>query len=509
MRAKNTAGEPAPARRGPRSLSLTGSLLLFVFTIPVLLLQSGCSANPATGKQQLNFYSEAQEIETGRKAAAEVAGQMPALENPELQAYVSGLGAKLAATSERPGLPWTFQVVDDPAVNAFALPGGFVYVTRGLLGTVTSEAELAAVMGHEIGHVTAQHGMNQMSKQQMAMGGLLVGAIVSPEVAQAADLVETGLSLLFLKYSRDDERQADDLGLRYLARARYEASEMPAVYSALEQVSQIEGGGRLPGWLSTHPDPGARRERSERLIAERRYKPGEIGGEAYLRRLDGLAYGPDPRQGYFDGQAFYHPEMAFRVEIPAGWQAVNEARRMIAAHPDGVAQVVLTLAAAKSADEAARGFLAQGGVQTIGSRRARLNGLAAVQADFSVQGQRAISGRAAFVEKGGRVFQLVGLVYSDRAGSVRGGFDTFLGSFATLKDPKRLNVQVQRLRVVELPRAMTFEEFERANPADADPRLAALINRIDDPARTLPAGTLLKRIEGKKAGPQAIGIQPR
>ena len=176
-------------RRGRRAGTLAG-----VAAALAAVALAGCASNPATGKSQLNFYSEAQEIEMGRQADAEIVQQLGLVDDPELQAYVSRLGGELAARSERPGLPWSFKVIDDPVVNAFALPGGYIYVTRGILAHMGSEAELASVLGHEIGHVTAQHSLNQISKQQVAMGGLLVGAILSPEVAQGAQAVQAGLA---------------------------------------------------------------------------------------------------------------------------------------------------------------------------------------------------------------------------------------------------------------------------------------------------------------------------
>ena len=494
------ARHPARVTRGGFALH-AGALLL--------ALASGwsasCAANPATGKSQLNLYSEAQEIELGRQAAAEVEQQMAFVDDPALTGYVAELGHKLAAASERPGLPWSFRVVDDPVVNAFALPGGFIYVTRGLLGHVSTEAELASVIGHEIAHVTAQHGVNQMSKQQVAAGGLLLGMILSPEVAQAAGAAEAGLGLLFLKYGRDDERQADDLGLRYLAKTGYEAREMSSMFRVLQEVGEISGGGRVPNWLATHPDPGARRERSEQLIAERKYPPGQVGAEALLRRIDGLTFGPDPREGFFEGDTFFHPGLAFQFQIPAGWRAVNEKARVVALHPDGVAEIELALATGAKADEAARTFLGREGITTITSRKGKIHGLGAVLADFSVATQRAISGRAAFVEKDGKVFQLVGLVFSDRAVVARDAFERTLGSFAPLKDRARLGAQPQRLRLVQLTAPTSFEQFRRQYPAELEPRLYELINRVDDPAIVLPAGTLLKRVEGRKAGSQVAG----
>ncbi|MDH3745482.1 MAG: M48 family metallopeptidase, partial [Acidobacteriota bacterium] len=222
------------------------------------VLLGSCAVNPATGKRQLMLMSEAGEIAMGREAHPQIMASMGVYDDQGVQEYVAELGAELAALSERPNLPWTFTVLDDPAVNAFALPGGFIYVTRGIMTHLDSEAELVSVLGHEIGHVTGRHGAARMSKAQLMQVGLGVGMIVSPELQQFGDLAMQSMQLLFLKYSRDDERQADDLGLRYTVAGGWDAREMPEVFGVLKSVGEAAGAGRVPGWLSTHPDPGER-----------------------------------------------------------------------------------------------------------------------------------------------------------------------------------------------------------------------------------------------------------
>src|SRR5438874_4126399 len=215
-------------------------------------LVSGCATNPATGARQLMLISESQEIAMGRDYDKQVVASIGLYPDSGLQRYLQQFGTRLAATSERPNLPWTFRVVDDPVVNAFALPGGFIYVTRGIFAHLNSEAELAGVVGHEIGHVTARHSVSQLSKQQLAQLGLAVGTTASPDFERFAGLASAGLGVLFLKYSRDAERQADDLGLRYMWRASYDAREMPHVFQMLARVSQAQAGGRVPERLP-HP----------------------------------------------------------------------------------------------------------------------------------------------------------------------------------------------------------------------------------------------------------------
>src|SRR5205814_9316931 len=176
-------------------------------------LTTSCATNPVTGKRQLALMSEAQEIAAGQQNDAEVRRDMGVYEDRALQEYVSGIGMRLAAISERPNLPWHFTVVDVPAVNAFALPGGYIYITRGILPFLDDESQLAGVLGHEIGHVTARHAVEQYSKATGAQLGLILGSIFVPGGAQLGQAAQTGLGLLFLKNSRDDEAQADRLGV--------------------------------------------------------------------------------------------------------------------------------------------------------------------------------------------------------------------------------------------------------------------------------------------------------
>src|SRR5512134_1704571 len=203
-----------------------------------------CATNPATGRKQLMLVSEAQEIAMGKEADQEAVAAYGLYPDPKVQAYVNELGQRLAKASERPSLPWSFKVVDDASVNAFALPGGYIYVTRGIMTHLRSEAELAGVLGHEIGHVTGRHSAQQMSQQQLAMGGLLIGMVAVPELQQYGGLVQQGLGLLFLKFGRDDENEADQLGLRYMTREAYEPRELLEVFGVLDRVTRETGGGR-------------------------------------------------------------------------------------------------------------------------------------------------------------------------------------------------------------------------------------------------------------------------
>src|SRR3989454_11351243 len=227
-------------------------------SLPLIALAlCSCVRNPATGKMQLNLLSESQEIELGKQAKQE-AEQTYGLykEKPELSQYIEGLGKRLSQESGRPNLPWSYEIVDDASVNAFALPGGPIFITRGILGYLNTEAQLAAVLGHETGHVAARHSANQMSKQQVAQIGLGIGSVLSPTVASAAQAASAGLQLLFLKYSREDETQADELGFRFMTKVGYDPSQMIPLFQMLDGGSKQAGAGATPGRLQNAHRPG-------------------------------------------------------------------------------------------------------------------------------------------------------------------------------------------------------------------------------------------------------------
>jgi predicted Zn-dependent protease len=457
----------------------------------------GCAVNPVTGDRQLMLISEAQEIELGREADQQIAAQMGLYDDPELAQYVSTVGRKLAAASERPQLPWTFRVLDDPVVNAFALPGGFVYVTRGIVAHLSSEAELAAVLGHEIGHVTARHGASRLSKAQLAGLGLGVGAVVSPEFARYAGLAESGLGLLFLKYSRDDERQADDLGLRYSISGGYDARQMPEVFAVLKRVSEGAGGGGIPGWLSTHPDPDARGERIRETLASSDvdFSRATVNRVGYVRHLDGMVFGEDPRQGLFREALFLHPELAFQVRFPAGWNVRNQRASVdaISSKNDAAAQLTLTPEGDPAA--ALQAFVAAEVITAGRAQRGQISGLSAVGADFEVAVEPALRGRVAFVRYGQNTYRLLAYTLSSEWSSYAGEAARFIESFGALTDRKVLAVEPARVDMVDLTKNLPLETFQRQYPSSVDLQTLALINHVGADG-LLPGGQAAKRVVG-------------
>ncbi|HOS99734.1 MAG TPA: M48 family metalloprotease, partial [Acidobacteriota bacterium] len=303
-----------------------------VVAAALVIWSMSCAKNPVTGKRELMLISTADEIALGKQLDPEILQTYGKYSNPELDAYVAALGHKLGALSHRPDLTYTVQVVDSDVVNAFAVPGGYVYLTRGMLSYLNDEAELAGVMSHEIGHIAARHSVHQYSQAQLAMLGLGVGSMFSETFQKYAGIAQLGLSMLFLKFSRDDERQADALGVEYASRAGFDANHMANMFVTLERLNPGSDRSGLPGWFSTHPNPPDRIAAIQRDAQVWRDK---LAGTAfvtnrdgYLGRLEGLVFGEDPRQGYVEGQAFYHPQLAFQFPVPSGWKVNNTAAQV-------------------------------------------------------------------------------------------------------------------------------------------------------------------------------------
>jgi predicted Zn-dependent protease len=470
---------------------LTRTAAALLPPIALLVGLSACTMNPATGQRQLTLISEAQEVAMGREAEPQVLATFGEYPDEEWQRYVDDLGQQLAAASERPHLPWAFHVLDDALVNAFAYPGGFIYVTRGILSHFNSEAELVSVLGHEIGHVTARHSVEQMSQQQLAQLGLGVAAVASEDFRQYAGYAAAGLQVLFLKFGRDDERQSDDLGLRYMTRAGYDPDEMPNVFRTFDRM-QSDGGGRIPEWQSTHPDPENRVGRIEAQIVNLPpdMRDGKVERASYLRRLEGMAFGNDPRDGFAVGNVFYHPDMEFRMTFPDGWKIVNQRQAVGGISPDEDALVVLTLARENTPDEAARAFFEPENIQPGGRWRDDFYTFNASTSDGA-----AVRGVVGFVQHRNAVFQLVAYTGGDDYATYGNQMRRSLASFGELRSRRHLEVQPARIEIVSLPRTMDFNEFVTRYPSSVEASKVAIINGIDE-GQVLKKGRLMKRIVG-------------
>ncbi|WP_377157541.1 M48 family metalloprotease [Roseateles sp. UC29_93] len=319
-----------------------------VLATAALLTIAGCGTNvvnPVTGRTERSAMSPQQEVATGRQAHQDVLKEYSVVDDPKLQAYVTALGNKLAAQSHRAELEWHFTVLDSPEVNAFALPGGYVYVTRGILAYMENEADLAGVMGHEIGHVTARHGAQRATRQQNAGIGVLaatvLGAVLeSRGVSGATDIAgqvsQNAAAGYVASYSREQELQADQLGAEYLARNRYDPKHMVDVIQVLKDqeqfaADQAKAQGKQPqsgnSWLASHPSNEQRlqriRDEAAQLTGD---QPVDENRAAFLQAIDGMVFGDSPSQGLVRGQQFLHPTLDIALTRAHGLGAAERQR---------------------------------------------------------------------------------------------------------------------------------------------------------------------------------------
>jgi predicted Zn-dependent protease len=425
-------------------------------------LASGCATNPVTGKRQISFVSQSKELEMGREADPAVIAQYGLYNDSTVASYVDSVGQRLGRVSHLPNLDWHFRVLDSPVVNAFAIPGGYIYITRGILAYMDSESQLAGVLGHEIGHVTARHTAQQMTSQELAQIGFLAGMVFVAPVREYGALALQGLQLLFLKYSRDDETQADALGIEYAVRAGYDPRTIPSTYATLKRIAERQGD-VLPTFLSTHPDPGDRQIRTMQLAdaaAASAHRPLEIGAERFRRRIEGMVFGDDPREGFFEGDRFYHPGLAFQLIFPAGWQTQNTPSAVVAASQSqgGAMQVTLgtTRDTTLTPSEYVDSLRARHEIQGASGRPEQFKDCPAWVGTIAAEGSQGSSNMiAGFVRyRPGQFLRVLG----DVTGSGSAGEQIYasIRSVAPLSDPAKLDVSPDRVEIRPAPETGSF-----------------------------------------------------
>jgi predicted Zn-dependent protease len=423
-----------------------------VIWLALLVGLAGCATNPVTGKKEFSVLSEADEIRIGQELDVEVRREFGIYEDRALQEYIETVGLRLARASERPNLPWHFAVVDVPAINAFALPGGYIYLTRGILPFLDSEAELAGVLGHEIGHVTARHAARAYSRSTGAGAGLAILSIFFPAARPFQGLSELAAGLFFLKFSRDDELQADRLGAAYNAREGYDPAGVSGMLTTLARIEEASDRRGVPNWLTTHPHPADRVERLQETLAT--LKPGAAGfttgREPFLSHIDGLVFGDNPREGIVRGPLFLHPELRFAVRFPDGWEVTNGAEEVVAREPGTRVTMTLGLVdarAGQSIEQVAVRHMQGAGFRHESGAVTKIDALEAYVATYrgSVRGVGRAAARAAHIVHGRRIFLLAGVAPADDFARHAGGFMASIQSFRALSAREAATIQPNRL----------------------------------------------------------------
>ena len=348
--------------------------VLFFFIACLLV---SCARNPVTGKKELMLMSESQEIALGQQSDPVIIQQYGLYQDETLQNFINEKGKEMGLISHKPELEYTFRILDSPVVNAFAVPGGYVYFTRGIMAHFNNEAEFAGVLGHEIGHITARHSAKQYSAQMIGQLGLMAGVIASEDFRAFANDASQLMGLLFLKFGRDHESQSDELGVLYSTEIGYNSHEMADFFQTLNRLQQ-KAGANIPDFLSTHPNPADRynkvHEHSDKAQLGLDISQLKINREGYLKMIEGMVYGDDPRQGYTDDNVFYHPELKFSFPYPDTWNLYNSPAQVQIAPEDGKALIIFTLSPEKELSTAAKADIEKYNFSVIDSRNTRING---------------------------------------------------------------------------------------------------------------------------------------
>lgn len=469
-----------------------------------LLLASvvACATNPVTGRREITLMSESQEIGIGQESDPQVRAEMGVYNDPELQRYVSDIGLRLAKTSERPNLPWRFTVVDQPVVNAFAVPGGFIYITRGILAYFDSEAQMVGVLGHEIGHVTARHSAQQYTRAMGGTLGLAALGIFVPAARPFGQITEQAMAVLFLKYGRDDELQSDSLGAKYAATNGWDPRAVPQFLATLARMREGSERG-IPNWLSTHPDPGSRVQEVQAVVQQVAAGRTEftVARDEYLRRIDGMIYGDNPEQGIVRGSVFLHPALRFRIDYPQGWQIQNTPQQVVAKAPDADVFIILQLIQkpqGSNIQQIALASMQGAGFRPVDGQRTTINGLDAFVGVYQgqIEGLGNVAMRAAHIAHGNQVYMLGGLTTPQLFEQADGAFVQTIRSFRPLSAAEAENIHPNRVDLYVVRAGDTWQSIAQRSGGAVDAKTLALMNNLQTGQQPQPGSRIKIVVSG-------------
>ncbi len=481
-------------------------------------LLGGCTTvtNPVSGLQERTVMSVAAEIAEGKKGHEQVLAEYGVYADPKLQAYVNEIGQRLAGLSERSELEWHFTVLDSPEINAFALPGGYIYLTRGIMAYMGSEADLAGVIGHEIGHVTARHGAQRATRQQTAglgvlaatlLGVALEGAGVSGAGQLAGQVSQSVAAGYIASYGREQELQADRLGAEYLSRNHYDPRNMVDVINVLKNQERFaedsaRAEGRTPqphaNWLASHPSNDKRLEEITQIAGGYQGTYSDEGRTRYLRAINGMVFGESAEQGLTRGQNFYHAPLGIAVTAPPGWTLHNGKDAITLVDAEGRAGLVVKLIPAKAGgahEDIVRNLFQPSSAR---AERLTLNGLQATH----VVGVRSNPQGAAqpfevtLVSGPGNQNYLLGYVAKDSQSMQRAyrQIRQAEGSFRAMAAADRAAARPWTVKTVPYPRG-GFQSLAQQSPLDSRPeQQLKLINGVYAGGDIQP-GQLVKVVE--------------
>ncbi|MBN1894196.1 M48 family metalloprotease [bacterium] len=467
--------------------------------LPILILLTAllaCAVNPVTGKKEFMLVSQADEVALGRQTDAEVVEQYGLYQDAALQSYISALGKKMSAVTHRPELQYEFKVLDTDVLNAFAVPGGYVYFTREIMAYLNDEAELAGVMGHELGHIAARHSAKQMTQAQLMSLGLGLGSALSETFAKYAGIASFGVQMLFLRFSRDNERQADQLGVEYMTKSGYDGEAMAEFFTTLERLNPEDGS--VPAWFSTHPNPVDRVAAVLRYTQEwKQQSPGTAfsrNRDAYLKKIENIVVGQDPRQGFVQNGVFYHPGLALRFPVPSGWTLNNLASQVQTTPASQDAAILFSISQGADPSAAASQFAVQSAAIVSSRQSASIHGMPAVLMQSDIQGQDTLRVYSAFIKKDAGTFVFHGLGTRENYASYLSSFRNVAQGFQKVADPKILNVKPKRIRLQAAKmRTSVRNALLGMNVKTGDLEAVAILNGLNQ-TDVIEKGTLLKTV---------------
>jgi predicted Zn-dependent protease len=432
----------------------------------IMSVWAGCAINPVSGRPELTLISAKQEQELGDEEAKKVEAGMGFADDTGFTPYLDQLGQRLAEHSPRKNVTFQFHIVDMAEPNAFALPGGYIYVSRGLLALTNTEGELAGVVGHEIGHVAGKHAVQRISKQApfAVVFGLASGitGLVSSTVGDLlGGIGNLAQSAIFSPYSRSQETEADEVGQQIAAEAGWDPVELSTFLATLgREVTLHEKEPRKPSFFDSHPatsDRVADTERHAKSLIRATRDPISPTREAYLARLNGVVVGQRAASGVFHETAFLHPDLGFFVKFPEKWPHENAPEKIVAVAPDNDAAVVLEAVA--KGDDPLEGARVLGKARKIDlattAKALTINGLSAARAVIPADGRAQIE--LTWIAHGGLIFQLAAVASTAQFKTFQPVFDAVAGSFRPLTGHERAGITEKRVRLITAREGETIE----------------------------------------------------
>jgi len=483
---------------------MMSSLRLFFTAVLLILFVGSCTVqkSPITGSKRAYGYSWQQELEIGKEADKQIQQQYGVYDDGQVQEYVERIGQKVLEVSHMRredtdpkyrNTEFYFRVLNSPVVNAFALPGGYIYVTRGLLAHLTNEAQLAVVLGHEIAHVAARHASQRAFEQQLGQIALIGGAVAGEELLgvpgqSVLQLGSQAAQFLFLSYGRDDERESDQLGVEYAAMKHYEAEDGAGFFSALERISE-QSGQSIPSWQSSHPDPSERAKCIPELAQQweqKGYEQDIENTDEYMSVIDGIVYGQNPREGFTEDGNFYHPELKFQFDYPDTWEIVNQPTLVAAVNQNKDAISLMQIdSEAGSPKASVMSYVAQDGFTVQSQQSVQQNGLSGYEATAIATTEDGTNYKFLVygVAYDGNVYRFTNYSLAQKFDDYRPFFEETSYSFSELNDKHKLNREPVRLQTKKVDQSRLLSVFVDGLPMDITSEDVAILNQIESDAR--------------------------